>query len=110
MLRALHIPDIRGENGILFCENFLRHRMQDFVFLGSAKFDRPARGSSGAPTHAEDKIAHRWCAYAWQYALPGACLKGMHFARCEVAWRESAFRCLGLRPDLPSVPDACQRR
>src|SRR5262249_28117898 len=38
--------------------------MEDFVFLGSTKFDQLARRSPSSPPHAEDKIAHRWCAYA----------------------------------------------
>jgi hypothetical protein len=59
--------------------------MEDFVFLRSAEFDQLARGSPGAPTHAENKIADRWCTYAGQYARCGACLKGMHSAPCEVA-------------------------
>jgi hypothetical protein len=33
--------------------------MEDFVFLLSAELDQLARGSPGAPTHAEDKIADR---------------------------------------------------
>ena len=53
-------------------------------FWAVPKFDQLARGSPGAPTHAEDKIAHR-CAYAGQYAPCGAGLKRMHSALCEVA-------------------------